>query len=150
MSKVSNALSLLKILENGKIFKIKELAGILECSERSIRTYKEDLEKAGIFIESISGRYGGYYYICDKKNEYFLIDKNDLNALENIYLYLEKNKYHDIKILDTILDKIRYSLIKSTVSDNDAKMVENIFCTTISDAINTNKNISFIYRKKEY
>lgn len=60
MSKVSNAILMLKILESGKIFKIRELADIIECSPRAIRTYKEDLEKAGIYINTIFGKYGGY------------------------------------------------------------------------------------------
>ena len=43
MSKISNTLSLLRILETGNVVKIKDLAAMLECSERSVRTYKEDL-----------------------------------------------------------------------------------------------------------
>ena len=61
MSKLSNAIMLLRLLQNGKKYSIKELADELEVSPRMIREYKNELECAGIFIESIRGPYGGYY-----------------------------------------------------------------------------------------
>jgi len=51
---------MLQYLENGRKYSIKELAEKLEVSERMIRVYKEDLEKAGIYIDTIKGPYGGY------------------------------------------------------------------------------------------
>ena len=60
MSKVSNALSMLEYLSTGKKYSIKELSDLLEVTPRMIRSYKEDLEKAGIFIDTIMGPYGGY------------------------------------------------------------------------------------------
>ena len=50
MSKVSNVITLLELLQSGRKYSIKELSTILEVSERMIRVYKEDLEKAGIYI----------------------------------------------------------------------------------------------------
>lgn len=61
MSKLSNTIMLLRILQNGKKYSIKELSEIIEVSPRMIREYKKELELAGIFIESIRGPYGGYY-----------------------------------------------------------------------------------------
>jgi len=60
MSKVSNALLMLQYLQNGRKYSIRELANLLEVSERMVRVYKEDLEKAGIYIDTIKGPYGGY------------------------------------------------------------------------------------------
>ena len=48
MSKISNVILMLQYLENGKKYNIKELSDKLEVSERMIRVYKEELEKAGI------------------------------------------------------------------------------------------------------
>lgn len=59
MSKLSNTLLLLQLLQNGRKYSIKELASKLEVSERMIRKYKEELEYAGIFIDTIKGPYGG-------------------------------------------------------------------------------------------
>ena len=60
MSKLSNVLLMLQYLENGRKYNIKELAEKLEVSERMVRVYKEELEKAGIYIDTIKGPYGGY------------------------------------------------------------------------------------------
>ena len=67
MSKLSNTIMLLRLLQNGKKYSIKELASILEVSPRMVRQYKNELECAGIFIESIRGPYGGYYLNQDIK-----------------------------------------------------------------------------------
>ena len=67
MSKLSNAILLLRLLQNGKKYSIKELSTELEVSPRMIREYKNELELAGIFIESIRGPYGGYYLNQDIK-----------------------------------------------------------------------------------
>ena len=61
MSKLSNTIMLLRLLQNGKKYSIKELAELIEVSPRMIREYKNELEYAGIYIESIRGPYGGYY-----------------------------------------------------------------------------------------
>ena len=60
MSKLSNIITMLELLQSGRKYSIKELSDILEVSERMIRVYKEDLEKAGIYVDSIMGPYGGY------------------------------------------------------------------------------------------
>ena len=60
MSKVSNVITMLELLQNGKKYSINELSNELEVSERMIRVYKEDLEKAGIYVDTIMGPYGGY------------------------------------------------------------------------------------------
>lgn len=73
MSKVSNVVNLLKILSDGNYHKTEELAYKIEVSPRSIRAYKEDLEMAGIYIESKSGRYGGYR-VDMKKYRYLFKD----------------------------------------------------------------------------
>ncbi len=60
MSKISNVLTMLEYLSSGKKYSIKELAEKLEVSPRMIRVYKDELEKAGIYIDTIKGPYGGY------------------------------------------------------------------------------------------
>lgn len=60
MSKVSNVLCMLELLSTGKKYSIKELSEELEVSSRMIRVYKDELEKAGIYLHTIKGPYGGY------------------------------------------------------------------------------------------
>lgn len=61
MSKISNALNMYFLLQGRRLMKVEELADILEVSPRTVKEYKLDLEKAGIYINSKKGRYGGYY-----------------------------------------------------------------------------------------
>ncbi|WP_165445339.1 helix-turn-helix transcriptional regulator [Bacilliculturomica massiliensis] len=62
LGRVGNCLQMLFILQarNGGLVKISELADRLEVGERMIRSYREDLSKAGIFVESVTGKNGGY------------------------------------------------------------------------------------------
>lgn len=60
MSKVSNVLTMIEYLSTGKKYSIAELSEKLEVSPRMIRVYKDEIEKAGIYIDTIKGPYGGY------------------------------------------------------------------------------------------
>ena len=60
MSKISNVLTMLEYLSTGKKYSISELSEKLEVTPRMIRVYKDEIEKAGIYIETIKGPYGGY------------------------------------------------------------------------------------------
>lgn len=83
MSKISNVISMLQILSSGKKFSINELANTLEVTPRMIRVYKEELEKAGIFIDTIRGPYGGYIlnqpmYLPRKEDTHDKLNMSDL------------------------------------------------------------------------
>ncbi len=60
MSKISNVLMMIEYLSSGRKYSIKELSEKLEVSPRMIRVYKDEMEKAGIFVDTIKGPYGGY------------------------------------------------------------------------------------------
>ena len=60
LSKISNVLSMLEYLSSGKKYSIKELSELLEVTPRMIRVYKDELEKAGIYVDTLKGPYGGY------------------------------------------------------------------------------------------
>ncbi|MBE6157175.1 MAG: WYL domain-containing protein [Firmicutes bacterium] len=102
MSKLSNTITLLRLLQNGKKYSIKELSELLEVSPRMIREYKKELEYAGIYIESIRGPYGGYY----------------LN--QNIKLP-EKIQKHDRVPID---NKEYYNLISKSISNRNKCYIE--------------------------
>lgn len=102
MSKLSNTITLLKILQNGRKYSIKELSEMLDVSPRMIRVYKEELELAGIYIESIRGPYGGYY----------------LN--QNIRLPENINKSKSIPIKNKEL----YNLISKSISNRNKCYIE--------------------------
>ena len=105
MGKVSNAITMLELLSTGRKYMISELSKKLEVSERMIRVYKEDLDKAGIYIDSIMGPYGGYVL-----NQSVRLPIRKFNSED----YLLLNKYidneQDIKTKNKLVllqDKIR-------------------------------------------
>ena len=109
MSKISNVITMLNLLATGKKYSIEELSKILEVSPRMIRTYKEELEKSGIYIDSIMGPYGGYVLNQSiripgrkfKKEDYELLDKylnNSNQECDNSKLELLKDKIRGIYI----------------------------------------------------
>ncbi len=85
MSKIANMLNMLQILKDKQIHSIKSLASEIEVSERMIRQYKLELEQAGIYLKSYTGKYGGYQ-IYD--NNIFLKIENEVN--EKMYIVMKK------------------------------------------------------------
>ena len=59
-SKTTLCLEMLQILNSGKVYKVSELAELLETNPRNIVEYKKELSDAGYFIINIPGKYGGY------------------------------------------------------------------------------------------
>lgn len=72
MSKISNMLNMVQILKDDKIHSIQSLSEELEVSERMIRQYKQELEQAGIYIHSTTGKYGGYQ--IEKQNNFLRLE----------------------------------------------------------------------------
>ena len=102
MSKISNVILMLQYLEDGRKYNIKELAQKLEVSERMIRVYKEELEKAGIYIDTIMGPYGGYVLNQNIRIPTRKFIKADYEFLKNLKVDRE-----DKEKLDIIADKVR-------------------------------------------
>lgn len=60
MSKISNAILMMQLLSSGRRYSVEELAQLLEVSPRMVRTYRDELEKAGVYVDAIKGPGGGY------------------------------------------------------------------------------------------
>ena len=103
MSKITNVLMMLDYLSTGKKYTIKQLSSKLGVTERMIRYYKQELESAGIYIDSFKGPNGGYYIIKAaqktlKNNNFKYIEKfnNLVDKLEHAYkIEEEKSKFSD-------------------------------------------------------
>lgn len=98
MSKISNAITMMELLQSGRKFSIKELSEQLEVSERMVRIYKDELEKAGIYIDTIMGPYGGYV----------------LN--QTIRIPVRKFKIEDSKLLDKYINEETDSNLKEKLT----------------------------------
>lgn len=60
MGKAAMCIKMLQVMNTGRIYKISELADILETNPRNIIEYKKELEEVGYYIISVPGKYGGY------------------------------------------------------------------------------------------
>lgn len=84
MSKIANMLNMLQILKDKKVHSISSLSEELEVSERMIRQYKLELEQAGIYMKSYTGKYGGYQLY---ENNNFLKIENEVK--EEMYVVMK-------------------------------------------------------------
>lgn len=102
MSKIANMLNMLQILKDNNIHSISSLSERLEVSERMIRQYKLELEQAGIYLKSYTGKYGGYK--IDNNNNFFKIENE---VKEKMYIIMKKAIANKNKV------KIKYKSINS-------------------------------------
>ncbi len=107
MSQISNALNMAIVLKSRGLMKISQLAKELEVSERTIRSYKSDLEQAGIYINSIAGPLGGYR--LDNQDLYLNLNLKewDLEVLELAKVQLESIGFIYQNQFEQILDRLR-------------------------------------------
>ena len=109
MSKVSNAILMLRYLTNHKKYSVKELAEKLEVTERMVRSYKDDLEKAGVFIETIRGKDGGYILYDHIILPRLQVSRYDAETLEVIKKQIKNDTL--LKAVDTLADKVKFNEI---------------------------------------
>ncbi len=122
MSKVSNVLTMIELLNTGKKYSIKELSQELEVSERMIRIYKEELDKCGIYVDTIKGPYGGYVLNQSIRMPLRKFNKKDFELL-NKYIETEDDKDLKKKLL-ILQDKIRGVYIGSKQEENELNLKE--------------------------
>ena len=105
MSKISNMLNMLRMLKDGKIHSITSLAKDLEVSDRMIRQYKLELEQAGIYLKSYTGKYGGYQ--IDKNSDFL---RTDNEVKEKMYVIMKEAIASKNKV------KIKYKSVNSGIT----------------------------------
>lgn len=105
MSKISNVITMMELLQTGKKYSISELSNILEVTPRMVRCYKEELEKSGIYIDTIKGPYGGYVLNNSIRIPKRKFKKKDYDLLDS-YIKKENNK-NKKEALILLKDKIR-------------------------------------------
>ena len=99
-------LNMLQILKDKNIHSISSLAERLEVSERMIRQYKLELEQAGIYLKSYTGKFGGYQL---NENSNFLKIENKVK--EKMYLIMKKAIANKNKV------KIKYKSVNSGITE---------------------------------
>lgn len=119
MSKLSNTLRMLILLKSRGKMNLQEIADELEVSKRQVSRYREDLDKAGIYVTSTPGRYGGYS--LDSK-DYIL----GLNVTDEEYLtllsaqeHLKHENFIGYEDLKSLVDKVGALKENENVMDFD-------------------------------
>lgn len=120
MSKVANMLKMIKILKDEKIHNMKDIAEKIEISPRMVKQYKNELEQAGIYIESKRGINGGYSLNKELNNIDIGLTYQELIKLKEIEQYFNENQ--DFK---KIIGKIIESYEKN-INEADLKKINRI------------------------
>lgn len=145
MSKLSNTLTMLSLLQSGRKYTIQELADALEVSERMIRVYKEDLEKAGIYIDSIMGPYGGYVLNQSVRIPSRRFKMKDANLLDK---YIQKETDEKLKEeLALLQDKIRGVYIGSKQEEKELNLKDETAkkYNVLTRAIKEKRKVKILY-----
>ena len=145
MSKVSNVLTMLELLQSGRKYSIQELSKELEVSERMIRVYKEDLEKAGIYIDTIMGPYGGYVLNQSIRLPARKFKMKDAALLDK-YIELEKEKDQKEKLI-LLQDKIKGVYIGSKQEAKELNLKSEIGkkYNLLTRAIKERRKVKILY-----
>ena len=113
-------LKMLKILKDEKIHNMKDIAEKIEISPRMVKQYKNELEQAGIYIESKRGINGGYSLNKELNNIDIGLTYQELIKLKEIEQYFNENQ--DFK---KIIGKIIESYEKN-INEADLKKINRI------------------------
>ena len=120
MSKVANMLKMLKILKDEKIHNMNDIAEKIEISPRMVKQYKNELEQAGIYIESKRGINGGYSLNKELNNIDIGLTYQELIKLKEIEQY-----FNDDQDFKKIIGKIIESYEKN-INEADLKKINRI------------------------
>lgn len=145
MSKLSNVLLLIDYLQTGRKYTITELAEKLEVSPRMVRSYKEELEKAGIYIDTIMGPYGGYVLNQSIRLPARKFKKHDYELLEK-YIQAEPDSKQKEQLL-LLKDKIQGVYIGSKKEAKELNLTETVQrkYNLLTRAIKERKKVKITY-----
>lgn len=113
-------LKMIKILKDEKIYNMKDIAEKIEISPRMVKQYKNELEQAGIYIESKRGINGGYSLNKELNNIDIGLTYQELIKLKEIEQY-----FNDDQDFKKIIGKIIESYEKN-INEADLKKINRI------------------------
>lgn len=113
---------------------------------------KNELEKAGFYLESLRGKYGGYIYNVNEKSLQLDFSIYDLHILEQAYLFLlnteQKEKAHKI---EQVIQKVR-TLVLHNKTRHEYKAIDykkqGEYINKISEAIKNQEGLNITYKKQ--
>ena len=126
MSKISNVLNMIEYLSTGRKYSIAELSEKLEVTPRMIRVYKDEIEKAGIYIDTIKGPYGGYVLNQNINVPKRFITPNEINIKDkNLFNLINRAIKEKRKCLIEYYSKNGDKITSRTINPYDLILLGN-------------------------
>lgn len=158
MEKTALAIEMLLLLKSRGIIKKQEIAKELEISEKMVQRLRNELEIAGYYITSLTGKYGGYQLENGTLFPVAELDDEERYALARVSSYLMTLK----NPLITPVFKRAYSKIVANSTTNnspiesfservlnfDPKVLDQ-YLNVLNEAIQRKHRVTIIYQNKE-
>ena len=166
MGKAGNCIKMLQILNTGRLFKISELADLLDTNPRNIIEYKKELDEisvnSGFFIETVPGRYGGYRLNGNAILPALKLTPREQNSfLEGVNYLLSRNDFMSnkdfVNSVSKITSRINFSENEKTMDllvinrfplAMDEKEIEHRYIV-LKTAISQKNKVSLIYTSQK-
>ena len=164
MGKAAMCISMLQILSTGRIYKISELADLLETNPRNIIEYKKELDEianefsGGIYIDTIPGRYGGYQLNGNAVIPSLHLSDKEKESIKEATRYLSsRNDFMQKKEFQKAVGKLMCSIVMKDIDLENNVTIINRFPLSMSEneiaerynlikeAIKNKKRIRFTY-----
>lgn len=138
---------MMELLNYGRKYSIEELSNFLEVTPRMVRFYKEELEKAGIYVDTIRGPYGGYVLNQNIRVPSRKFKNGDYLLLEKVIDALEDNQLK--KEVEVLKDKVRGAYQGSIQEKLEINSEEKEKYNILSRAIKEKKKVEILYYSYE-
>ena len=140
MGKAAMCIRMLQVLNTGRVYKISELADILNTNPRNIIEYKKELDEVAtecgyeFYIETIPGRYGGYRISGEGIIPSLRLNAGEKESLVESLNYLyARNDFPKKKEYLEAMSKIMSSLVIKDIKDDSNMTVINRFPLSMSE-----------------
>lgn len=119
MNRTALTIQMLQLLKSRGKMSREELADELQTNIRNIFEFKKELEMAGYYIDSISGKDGGYMLNSDSLLPSLKLSAKEYKALQEAHVYVSSTPdFIGKKDLDSAIDKINNSQFEQERSNN--------------------------------
>lgn len=164
MGKAAMCIRMLQVLNTGRVYKISELADILETNPRNIIEYKKELDVIAsengydFYIETIPGRYGGYRLNKNAILPSLRLLNEEKDALMEATNYLSsRNDFMKKSELQSAVGKIISSIVINDIKKEENLLIINRYPLAMSQediqyrfdilqaAIKAKKTVKFTY-----
>lgn len=155
---------MLQILNTGRIYKVSELADLLETNPRNVIEYKKELDEvaaeygSGFYIDTIPGRYGGYQLSRNVVLPSLKFTEAEKESLTEAVDYLSsRNDFMKKDDFQLAIGKIISTIMINDIKKEENMLVINRFPLTMSQeevqyrydilkaAIRSKKSVKFTY-----